>query len=128
MDQPISRDELKRLKLKTDAARRIEIIKNIVSEVYTGTVTTAKYTHSTQFRHKIPITESAYNFSRFYDSDYITNMKDILHELRYLFPGCSVQQMFISARDEPEVVAPEKNKHPFFEDTDGVLSIVVDWS
>lgn len=128
MNQPISREELRKLKGKTDALRRIEIIRKIVSEVYSGAVTTAKHSNSTQFRHTVPIIESLYNFSRVYDSEYILNMNEILGELRYLFPGCSVKQMFVFTRDEPETVSPEKNKHPFFEDTDGTMYIIVDWT
>lgn len=55
-------------------------------------------------------------------------MNDILIELRNLFPDCSVEQTFIFSRDTPEIVSAHENKHPFYEDSSGIMYIIVDWT
>ena len=126
--EPISREALRGLKANTDTERRLEIINKIVSKIYSGVLGIAKFTHSSQYRFKIPVEESMYNFSRYYNPEYILNMNDILIKLRNLFPDCSVEQTFIFSRDAPEIVPADKNKHPFYEDSSGIMYIIVDWT
>jgi hypothetical protein len=126
--EPITRESLRGLKEYTDTERRLEIINKIVSKVYTGAINIAKFTYSSQYRFKIPVEESMYNFSRYYNPEYILNMNDVLTELRILFPDCSVEQTFIFSRDIPEIISPDKNKHPFYEDSSGIMYIIIDWT
>jgi hypothetical protein len=126
--EPIYRETLRGLKTKTDLERDLEITNKIVSDIYYKTINNAKFTHSSQFRYKIPVEESECNFSRYYNSGYISNMNNILTKIRNLFPDCVVEQTIIYSRDAPEIISPERNKHPFYEENSGIMYIIIDWT
>jgi hypothetical protein len=127
--RPISRDSLLELKDKTDSERRLQLVNNIVAEIYGIVIKTAKYSDNKKAKYKIPINDSIYNDTNFYDVFHISNMETILGILRESFPGSKIEQVFILPDGKYESINPEKNTTPMYEEiSHGAMYIVVDWS
>jgi len=80
---PMSRDEMRQLKTKTDEAARVQRVEQIVRTIYSLAIQIARASTNTQY---------IYDMSHQPCFPLITaNMDDILRGLQSLFPDCSVE-------------------------------------
>jgi hypothetical protein len=77
--KPITRDEMRGLKVKKDEENRLREINNIVNIIYSKTIQTAEQTSESSFKY--PIQHPSYE----------KNITDILSALQVLFPECLVE-------------------------------------
>jgi hypothetical protein len=77
--KPITRDEMRGLKIKKDEENRLREINNIVNIIYSKTIQTAEQTSESSFKY--PIQHPSYE----------KNITDILSGLQVLFPECLVE-------------------------------------
>ena len=102
--KPMSRDAM--LSLKSDEEDRLDLINNIVKEVYINAVHTAKTTSETSFHYSLYLGDMYIHM--YTPSFYTRNMSEIVSKVQDLFPDCSVTHTVIE---------------------EGVReSIIVDWS
>ncbi len=81
---PMSRDEMRSLKAKTDEAARLQQVEKNVRTIYIFATNTAKTSTNTQYIYDVGHYPHLAPFI-------ITNMDDILRGLQELFPDCSVE-------------------------------------
>ena len=80
---PMSRDEMRQLKTKTDEAARVQRVEQIVRTIYSLAIQIARASTNTQY---------IYDMAHQPCFPFITaNMDDILRGLQSLFPDCSVE-------------------------------------
>lgn len=91
--EPIGRELMKKLYTTTQEEVRIKKVKEIVSEIYDEAVRAAKICNLTTFNFKIPLPGQDKKLNQ----TYMENMRDILINLEYLFPGSSISHTVLSA-------------------------------
>jgi hypothetical protein len=85
---PMTRDEMRSLKDKTDEENRLRQVEQCVERMYTCAINTAKTFTSSQWRAEFHNGQGGQEFNGKF---IITNIDDILSGLRSLFPDCSVE-------------------------------------
>ena len=85
---PMSRDEMRSLKDKTDEENRLRQVKQYIESMYTCAINTAKTSTSPEWRAEFYNGQCREGFDGMF---VIKNINDILSGLRSLFPDCSVE-------------------------------------
>lgn len=80
---PMSRDEMRQLKTKTDEAARVQRVEQSVRTIYSLAIQIARASTNTQYIYDMAH-QPCFPFI-------IANMDDILRGLQSLFPDCSVE-------------------------------------
>jgi len=91
--EPIGRECMRKLYSSEQEEVRIKKVKEIVSEIYDDVIGAAKICNHTSYNFKIPLPGQNKRLNQIY----MENMRDILINLEYLFPGCSVVHTVLSA-------------------------------
>lgn len=100
MQVPISRDEMRSLKVKKDEEVRLQRIYTIVSKIYDGAINQARASSDYRYKYAMPTSMTTLKPSYMtreipIQDENVTfhndNMADILSKLRGLFPDCSVE-------------------------------------
>ena len=85
---PMSRDEMRSLKAKTDGENRVRRVEQHVKIMYDAAMNTARTSTNTQWRAEFHNGHCGAGIDAMF---VITNIDDILSGLRSLFPDCSVE-------------------------------------
>lgn len=85
---PMSRDEMRSLKAKTDEENRLRQVEQHVKTMYDSAMNTARTSTNSQWRTEFHNGRSGQGLDATFA---ITNIDDILKRLQVLFPDCSVE-------------------------------------
>jgi hypothetical protein len=127
---PMSRDEMRSLKDKTDEEIRLRQVEQCVEKMYTCAINSARTSTNTQWRAEF------YNGqgSQALDGKFIiTNIDDVLRGLRSLFPDCSVEFKCVSVAMGPDrkmhdISNLDENIVMFLGNRQVKQCITIDWS
>ncbi len=117
---PISREEMSQMKAQADEKLRQQMIQTIVTRVYSEAINKAK--SSTETSYKLQISQLPH---------IIPHIKDIIENLKQLFPGSSVlQTTLVRGADGKyyDISTLDEKLLPFVNKQNGEMHIVVDWS
>jgi hypothetical protein len=123
---PMSRDEMRQLKTKTDEAARVQQVEQNVKMMYTFATNTAKTSTNTQYIYDIGQHSHLAPFI-------ITNMDDILRGLQVLFPDCSVEFKTVTMAMGPDrqmhdISTLDEKALMFIGNRQVKQCIIIDWS
>jgi len=124
---PLLREKLRGLKAEEDERLRIgkekdrlNAVEYYVKQLYSDTINNAKTKTNTSYTYKLPG-----------DNFYRDNMVDILHELRHLFPDCSIKNTTLSRGQDGkmyDISTMDEKLRPFIDSKYNQESIIIDWS
>lgn len=127
---PVSREEMRKMKGNVDEQRRLQLIDNIVSQIYAPTVRQAQSSSETSYSYQL--TNTTYHKHGLHKSQEVkANMPDILNRLRELFPGCRVTHTTLAKGQDGQIydIACIEEKVLAFVNREQTQEyIVVDWS
>jgi hypothetical protein len=126
---PMTRDEMRSLKDKTDEENRVRQVEQCVERMYTCAINTAKTFTSSQWRAEFYNGQCREGFDGMF---VIKNINDILSGLRRLFPDCSVEFKSVSVAMGPDrkmhdISNLDKNILMFLGNTGVKQYIVISW-
>lgn len=117
---PISREAMSQMKAQADEKERQQTVQRIVARIYTLAIDKARSSTETSYkyqvaqRHHIP-----------------PHMKDIIENLKQLFPGSSVlQTTLVRGADGKhyDISTLDEKLLPFVNKQQGEMHIIIDWS
>jgi len=149
--EPLSKEDLKNLRRKTDEENRLNNISRIVKKIYAEVIEYAKLSTESVFRYYIPKKEGygdicrvfpqkRYLYVRKTDGLYVTNddikfieqnMTDIIKGLNVLFPDSSIEHKAYSIGNDGlyhELPYLNDKIKPFINIRDLEEYIIIDWS
>jgi len=126
---PMSRDEMRSLKAKTDEENRVRRVEQHVKIMYDAAMNTARTSTNTQWRAEFHNGHCGAGIDAMF---VITNIDDILSGLRSLFPDCSVEFKSVSVAMGPDrkmhdISNLDKNILMFLGNTGVKQYIVISW-
>lgn len=129
---PISRDEMRTQKVRSDEEARLKRVSDIVKTVYGNAMNAAKTTDCTSYNFQIPLLWSSTTPPpRPTDPFYLANMTDIIAGLKTLFPGVTVSHTLLSKGTDGKMHDISKLDDKALAFVNRVLDqsfIVIDWS
>lgn len=123
-NQPISRNDLQQLKLKTDEQNRVNQINQIVNHIYSTVINQAKTQTITTYNYHI---QRHLHNQIFYEQ----NKDDIISNLKILFPDSSIDYKILSRGNDGkmyDITNIEEKMRPFINRQHDQAHIVIDWS
>lgn len=134
--KPISRDDMRNHKARSDEEARVKRISDIVKTIYGQTTNAAKTTACTSYNFQIPHEWSSTRSStttgpRPTDPFYLTNMAEIIAGLQALFPDVTVSHTLLSKGTDGKMYDISKLDDKALAFVNRALDqsfIVIDWS
>jgi len=127
---PVSREEMRGMKVHMDEQRRLQLIDTIVSQIYAPTVMQARSSSETSYTY--PLTNTTYHNHGLHKSQEVkANMPDILNRLRELFPGCTVSHTTLAKGQDGQlydIACIEEKVLAFVNRQQTQEYIIIDWS
>lgn len=129
---PILREKLRGLKAEEEEQMRImkerqrlSHVEGCVKQLYNDAINYAKTNTNTSYIYMLPQRNNGHpEFHR-------DNMVDILHELRHLFPDCSIKNTTLSRGQDGkmyDISTMDEKLRPFIDSRYNQESIIIDWT
>jgi hypothetical protein len=128
---PILREKLRGLKAEEEEraliikeTQRLSHVERCVKQLYDDAINYAKTNTNTSYTYMLPQRNQGQDFLR-------DNMVDILHELRHLFPDCSIKNTTLSRGQDGkmyDISTMDEKLRPFIDSRYNQESIIIDWS
>lgn len=121
--EPMSRQQMRRLKAETDENVRMTRVNEIVKTTYGYAINQAKSNISTSYEQNVT--------GRDEEKFILSNMTDILKGLQELFPGCLVMnKQLVMGQDGKmyDMALMDEKTLPFINQSQSKEYIVIDWS
>ena len=118
--QPMMRSKLSGLKAERDEEMRCQQIQRIIHIIYNSVINLASTSTNTSYKKELELTPFI-----------ITNMQDILSELRVIFPDCLVKNTLCARGNDGQIYDISKIDEKmlaFINKQQSAEYIVVDWS
>jgi hypothetical protein len=127
---PMTRDEMRSLKAKTDEEKRVSRVEQYVKTMYEAVIQTARTSTKTEWRAEFHNGQGSPGF----DGKFIiTNIDDVLRGLQVLFPDCSVEFKIITMAMGPDgqmhdISTLDEKALMFIGNRQVNQCIIIDWS
>ena len=128
---PILREKLRGLKAEEEErarimkeTQRLSQVERCVKQLYDNAINYAKTNTNTSYTYMLPQRNNCQDFHR-------DNMVDILHELRLLFPDCSIKNTTLSRGQDGkmyDISTMDEKLRPFIDSRYNQESIIIDWT
>ena len=128
---PILREKLRGLKAEEEEralimkeTQRLSQVERCVKQLYNDAINYAKTNTNTSYTYMLPQRNNGQDFHR-------DNMVDILHELRHLFPDCSIKNTTLSRGQDGkmyDISTMDEKLRPFIDSRYNQETIIIDWT
>jgi hypothetical protein len=127
---PMSRDEMRSLKAKTDEENRLRQVEQHVKIMYDSAMNTARTSTNSQWRTEFHNGRSSQGLDATFA---ITNIDDILKRLQVLFPHCSIEFKSVTMAMGPDrqmhdISTLDEKALMFIGNRQVTQCITIDWS
>jgi len=129
---PVLREKLRGLKAEEEEralimkeTQRLSQVERCVKQLYNDAINYAKTNTNTSYTYMLPQRNNGH------PEFYRDNMVDILHELRHLFPDCSIKNTTLPRGQDGkmyDISTMDEKLRPFIDSRYNQESIIIDWS